>query len=50
MQGGYFGNSIKLNFSKFLCNNKGVPVKRYGPPESLLSAENYTRAELGVNR
>ena len=50
VQGGYFGNSIKWNFSKFLCNKKGVPVKRYGPTESPLSAENDIRAELGVNR
>ena len=50
MQGGYFGNSIKRNLSKLLCNTKGVPVKRYGPTECPLSAENDIRAELGVNR
>ena len=50
MQGGYFGNSIKWNFSKFLCNKKGVPVKRYGPTENPLSAENDIRAELGIDR
>jgi len=28
---GTFGNFIKWNFSKFLVNREGIPVKRYGP-------------------
>jgi len=30
--GGVLGSSIKWNFTKFLCDKNGVPVKRYGPP------------------
>ena len=29
--GGIFGNKIKWNFTKFIINNKGVPVKRFSP-------------------
>ncbi|KAJ7993107.1 hypothetical protein DPEC_G00268990 [Dallia pectoralis] len=29
--GGYFGNAIKWNFTKFLINKQGQVVKRYGP-------------------
>lgn len=30
-QGGTLGDFIKWNFSKFLVNKEGVPVKRYAP-------------------
>lgn len=30
--GGVLGTSIKWNFTKFLCDKNGIPVKRYGPP------------------
>lgn len=30
-QGGMLGDFIKWNFTKFLCNKEGVPVKRYSP-------------------
>lgn len=30
-KGGYFGDNIKWNFTKFLCNRDGIPVKRYAP-------------------
>lgn len=30
-QGGTFGDFIKWNFSKFLVNKEGKPVKRYAP-------------------
>lgn len=30
-KGGTFGDSIKWNFTKFLCDRNGVPVKRYSP-------------------
>jgi len=30
-QGGTLGDFIKWNFSKFLVDRQGVPVKRYGP-------------------
>lgn len=29
--GGIFGNNIKWNFTKFLINSEGQPVKRYAP-------------------
>lgn len=29
---GLLGSSVKWNFTKFLCNREGLPVKRYGPP------------------
>lgn len=28
---GWFGNSIKWNFTKFLSDRQGKPIKRYGP-------------------
>jgi glutathione peroxidase len=31
---GMFGSFIKWNFSKFLVNQEGVPVKRYAPTTS----------------
>eukprot|EP01041_Mallomonas_annulata_P011565 gene11565-24185_t len=31
---GIFGRLIIWNFTKFLCNSEGVPVKRYGPQVS----------------
>ena len=30
--GGVLGSSVKWNFTKFLCNRAGKPVRRYGPP------------------
>ena len=36
-QKGTFGNSIKWNFSKFLCNKEGIPVKRYASTTDPLS-------------
>ena len=43
---GTFGDSIKWNFSKFLCDRNGVPVKRYGPTEDPYSAEDDIKKEL----
>ena len=31
LPGGIFGDRIKWNFTKFLINNKGIPVKRFSP-------------------
>ncbi len=36
---GTFGNFIKWNFSKFLINREGVPVKRYSPTTEPKSIE-----------
>jgi len=33
------GKSIKWNFTKFLCDRRGVPVKRYSPPVAPLSLQ-----------
>ncbi len=38
-QAGLLTNSIKWNFSKFLINKKGEPVKRYGPQTSPMDIE-----------
>lgn len=45
-QGGTFGDGIKWNFSKFLVNKYGVPVKRYSPYDEPLSAEESIKEEL----
>lgn len=39
LDNGMLGPSLKWNFTKFLCDAEGVPVKRYGPQESPLSFE-----------
>lgn len=36
---GTFGNFIKWNFSKFLINRQGVPVKRYSPTTKPMEIE-----------
>ena len=38
LSGGLFGSGIKWNFTKFIINSKGIPVKRFSPstkPESM---------------
>jgi len=37
---GILGDSIKWNFTKFLCDKEGIPVKRFGTQTSPLSFEN----------
>ncbi|NP_001296701.1 phospholipid hydroperoxide glutathione peroxidase, mitochondrial-like [Hydra vulgaris] len=36
-QKGILGNKIKWNFSKFICDKNGIPVKRYAPTTEPLS-------------
>jgi len=36
---GVLGSSVKWNFTKFLCDRRGVPVKRFGPPSKPFSFE-----------
>jgi len=36
---GTLGSSVKWNFTKFLCDRTGKPVKRFGPPTKPLSFE-----------
>jgi glutathione peroxidase len=44
---GVLGTSIKWNFTKFLCNRDGIPVKRYGPPTNPLALVRDIEALLG---
>ena len=44
--GGLFGSYIKWNFTKFLCDRSGIPIKRYGPTTSPSSMENDVVALL----
>jgi len=40
LSGGIFGSKIKWNFTKFVINSKGVPIKRFSPttkPEKMES-------------
>lgn len=37
--GGILGHQLKWNFTKFLCNENGVTVKRSGPTDTPLSME-----------
>lgn len=39
-QGGFLGDSIKWNFTKFLVDKNGVPVDRFAPTTSPTSIEN----------
>lgn len=45
-QKGFLGNKIKWNFSKFLCDKNGVPVRRYSPTTKPLSCVKDIEAEL----
>lgn len=38
-KGGYFGDAIKWNFTKFLVNKEGKVVERYAPTTSPLKIE-----------
>lgn len=38
-KGGYFGNGIKWNFTKFLVDKEGKVVERYAPTTSPLKIE-----------
>lgn len=39
-QGGFLGSFIKWNFTKFLVDKEGQPVKRYGPNVEPYGIEN----------
>lgn len=43
---GTLGTSVKWNFTKFLCDRNGIPVKRYGPPTKPLNFESDILALL----
>jgi len=44
-----FGSFVKWNFTKFLCDGKGVPIKRFGPKTNPLSFEGEIGKLVGKN-
>lgn len=48
-QKGSFGSFIKWNFTKFLCDIEGRPVKRFGPKDNPSTMEDDIRALLGLS-
>lgn len=46
-QGGLFGDGIKWNFTKFLINKDGIPVKRFAPYTKPEKIERYIKPHLG---
>jgi len=46
--GGLFGDGLRWNFHKFLCDADGKPVKRYGPLDNPLSLANDIESLLGI--
>nr|GEU84739.1 probable phospholipid hydroperoxide glutathione peroxidase [Tanacetum cinerariifolium] len=47
-QGGFLGDSIKWNFTKFLVDREGKVVDRYAPTTSPLSIEKDIKKLLNV--
>lgn len=45
--GGWFGNRIKWNFTKFLIDRQGRPVKRYAPTTKPEAIEGEIKRLLG---
>ncbi len=46
--GGFLGSKIKWNFTKFLIDKNGIPVKRYAPTTKPIEMENDIRKLLGL--
>lgn len=46
---GQFGDFIKWNYTKFLCDMQGRPYRRYGPKDAPFSFEDDLRVLLGVD-
>ncbi len=46
LSGGIFGSKIKWNFTKFVINSEGVPVKRYSPTTKPEKMEKYIKELL----
>lgn len=44
---GTFGNFIKWNFTKFLCDQDGTPVKRFAPTDDPLTIVPYMKPLWG---
>jgi len=47
-QGGFLTDGIKWNFSKFLIDRQGQPIKRYGPTDKPFGFEDDIVKALGV--
>lgn len=43
-QGGFLGDFIKWNFTKFLINKEGIPVQRFGPNVNPKDIEKHLEA------
>ncbi len=43
---GWFGNKIKWNFTKFILNKDGKPVKRFPPTATPAKVEKYVKSLL----
>lgn len=48
-KGGFFGDGIKWNFTKFLVDKDGKVVERYAPTTSPLKIEKTIKSLLGVS-
>jgi len=48
-QSGSFGKFIKWNFTKFLVDRDGVPIKRYSPQDAPFSMEEDIKKALGIS-
>ena len=46
LSGGIFGRRIKWNFTKFVVDNHGNPIKRFGPPTKPENMEKYIQKIL----
>jgi len=49
-QTGTLGSAVKWNFTKFLCDRTGVPVRRYGPTTKPLETEKDIVQLLGATK
>eukprot|EP00049_Salpingoeca_infusionum_P007827 m.126643 g.126643 ORF g.126643 m.126643 type:complete len:121 (-) comp13838_c0_seq4:1171-1533(-) len=45
---GFMGSFIKWNFTKFLCDAEGIPIKRGGPKDAPITLEKDIRKLLGL--
>ncbi len=44
--GGFLGSSIKWNFTKFVINKNGTPIKRFGPTTKPEDMESFIKSLL----
>lgn len=48
LSGGILGPGLKWNFAKFLCDENGIPIKRFAPTTSPEQLEDDIKALLGI--